>query len=167
MGVALALGGRLPGSAADQLSIAENITLPSLHRYHSYGWINAAAEMRETDRWRRQLDIRSSAAGQRLRDLSGGNRQKVVLAKWLNVAPAVLLLEEPTAGVDVGAKAAIYRLIRRLREDGIIVVVCSSDIADLVAVCTRVLVLHRGRVAHELSHPGITEANVLEAVLAS
>jgi ribose transport system ATP-binding protein len=167
MGVALALGGRLPGSAADQLSIAENITLPSLHRYHSYGWINAAAEMRETDRWRRQLDIRSSAAGQRLRDLSGGNRQKVVLAKWLNVAPAVLLLEEPTAGVDVGAKAAIYRLIRRLREDGIIVVVCSSDIADLVAVCTRVLVLHRGRVAHELSHPRITEATVLEAVLAS
>jgi ribose transport system ATP-binding protein len=167
MGVVLALGARLPGSAADQLSIAENLTLPSLRRYQSYGWINAAAEMREADRWRFQLDIRSWAAGQPLRDLSGGNRQKVVLAKWLNVAPAVLLLEEPTAGVDVGAKAEIYRLIRRLREDGIIVVVCSSDITDLVAVCTRVLVLHGGRLAHELSHPRITEATVLEAVLAS
>lgn len=167
LGIALALGARLPGSAADQLSIAENLTLPSLRRYQSYGWIDAAAELRETDRWRLQLDIRSRAAAQPLRDLSGGNRQKVVLAKWLNVGPAVLLLQEPTAGVDVGAKAAIYRLIRRLREDGIIVLVCSSDITDLVAVCTRVLVLHGGRIAHELLHPRITEATVLEAVLAS
>jgi ABC-type sugar transport system ATPase subunit len=93
--------------------------------------------------------------------LSGGNQQKVVLAKWLEIDPSVLLLDDPTRGVDVGAKAEIHRVVRDLTADGRVAVLCSTDLDELAELCDRVYVLYRGEVAAEISAPAIDSHTLL------
>jgi ABC-type sugar transport system ATPase subunit len=92
--------------------------------------------------------------------LSGGNQQKVVLGKWLSTAPKVLMLNEPTRGVDGGAKAEIYRLLERARGEGVSILVSSSEVGELLLLCDRILVLHRGRVAVDLPREQASEARI-------
>jgi ABC-type sugar transport system ATPase subunit len=112
----------------------------------------------------RALRIRSSSVDQDAGSLSGGNQQKVVFAKWLDAQPSVFLLDDPTRGVDVGAKAEMHALIRSTAAAGAPVLICSTDIDELAALCDRVVVLHQGRVSAELSGERLKTHTVLEAM---
>ena len=108
-----------------------------------------------------RLGIRCSGPEQSVASLSGGNQQKVALSKWLLSGARVLLLDEPTRGVDVGARQEIYRIIRELAAEGVAIVLVSSDLPEILSVCERVIVMHEGRITGELSASQMTEANIM------
>jgi ABC-type sugar transport system ATPase subunit len=132
------------------LPVRENTTLADLRSVARHGWIDRARERDAFAAERERLGIRASGPEQVTAELSGGNQQKVVLAKWLRTRPRVLLLDEPTRGIDVGAKAEIYTLVRELAADGMAVVFASSDLPEVVGLSHRVLVCRGGEVAGEL-----------------
>jgi ribose transport system ATP-binding protein len=143
------------------VSVAENISLPNL-RAHSRGMlVTVAAEQQNAERQKRSLNIRvpkvTTAAGV----LSGGNQQKVVLAKWLSMKPRVIILDEPTRGIDVGSKSDIYGLLRALADSGVAILMISSDMEEVIGVCDRIAVMHEGRINGLLERPGFSEQNVL------
>jgi ribose transport system ATP-binding protein len=140
-----------------EFSVAENLSLSVLGRLGARGRLSRGAEGRLVERWTRQLEVKASGAEALISTLSGGNQQKVVLGRCLAREPELLVLSEPTAGVDIGTRVAIYDLIAGLTRDGLTVVVSSSDVGDLLAMCTRIVVLRHGRVAAELGAKGLTE----------
>jgi ribose transport system ATP-binding protein len=133
------------------MSLQENVTLTDLGRHTSGGRLSRAKERAEVEDWLVKLDVRPPVAEAALDSLSGGNQQKIVLAKWLRTGPRVLLLDEPTQGVDVGAKASIHALVRRAADEGAAVVIASSDDEEIEDTCDRVLVLRDGVLAGELA----------------
>ena len=108
-----------------------------------------------------RLNIRCTGAGQLVKNLSGGNQQKVVLAKWLSVNPGILIVDEPTRGIDVGARQEIYTILRELANEGKAIVIVSSDITEILSVCHRVIVMHEGVIRGELSGKNRTEQNIM------
>ena len=114
------------------------------------GWLRPVREKSVAQRAVRQFDIRLSSIEQPPRQLSGGNQQKVVLGEWLLREPKVLILDEPTRGVDVGAKAKIHALLLRMADAGMALLVVSSDLPELIGLCDRIIVLSRGRLVGEL-----------------
>jgi len=152
---------RRHGVVAD-MSVRENLTLPLMRPLRrSFGRLDRRTERAQTRSWMRTVGLRPPHPEQPLKLFSGGNQQKVVLAKWLRVRPRVLLLDEPTQGVDVGAKAAIYELVLTARQEGMGVLVCSSDTKELVSLCDRVLVLKDGRVVSEIPRQALTEERLV------
>jgi ribose transport system ATP-binding protein len=160
-GLVLATGNTQPGSAVAAFDVRENLTLASLGRYSRFGRIARRAERAVAQRWVEALDVRPPDLKRPYQLLSGGNQQKVIMGRWLNAEPAVLVLEEPTAGVDVGARQAIYELVAQRAADGLAVVVCSSDMEDVVSVCDRVVVLRDGRPVGELAGADVNEHELL------
>lgn len=153
---------RRRGGAVMDLTVRENLTLPVLRPLQRrLGWLDARAERAEARFWMHTVGLRPPNPEQPLKLFSGGNQQKIVLAKWLRVQPRVLLLDDPTQGVDVGAKAAIYELILAAKNNGTGVLLCSSDTKELVALCDRVLVLREGRVVSEVPRAELTEARLV------
>ena len=145
-----------------EMSVRENLTLPLMRPLRRrFGRLDRRAERAETSEWMRTVGLRPAKPEQLLKLFSGGNQQKVVLAKWLRVRPRVLLLDEPTQGVDVGAKAAIYELVLAARRGGTGVLLCSSDTKELVSLCDRVLVLREGRVVSEIPRASLTEERLV------
>jgi ABC-type sugar transport system ATPase subunit len=132
------------------LSVAANTTLPALGTVSRWGWISRRRERAAFDAEQMRLGIRASGATQLARQLSGGNQQKVVLGKWLRTTPAVLLLDEPTRGVDVGAKSEIYDIIAELAAEGMSIIVASSELPEVVGLSHRVLVCRGGSVVGEV-----------------
>jgi ribose transport system ATP-binding protein len=150
------------GLALDR-SIAENVTLSRLGPFLWHGWLSARRQAAAAASWIAQLDIRSRGPAQRVRDLSGGNQQKVALARLLHHDVDVLLLDEPTRGVDVGSKAEIYRLIGTLAAQGKAVVFVSSYLPELLGVCDRIAVMHRGVLGPAREVREWTEASIMAA----
>jgi len=136
------------GIALD-LSVTENTTIASLRRFTHLGFLDRAGERAEVDELIERLQVKTSGRDALLRSLSGGNQQKVAIAKWLSRHSEIYLLDEPTVGVDVGSKVEIYRLIGDLAARGAGVLVLSTDLAELVGITDRILVLFRGRVVKE------------------
>jgi ribose transport system ATP-binding protein len=161
-GMVLALSNTQPDSAVAAFSIRENVTLPALGSYKRGTSIKRSAERRAVMEWIKSLDIRPPIPDMPYATLSGGNQQKVILGRWLNCAPKVLLLDEPTAGVDVGARRLIYQLILDRADAGMGVVICSSDLEDIVSVSDRVLVLRDGVLVAELTGSDISESTLLK-----
>jgi ribose transport system ATP-binding protein len=143
------------------MSIRANVTLATLRGHARSGWIRQAAEAVSTRRMVGDLDIRCAGIEQHPRELSGGNQQKVVLAKWLLARPQVLILDEPTRGVDVGAKAEIHDVLRRAAAQGLAVIIVSSDLPELLAVSHRIVVLSKGRLAGEVAREAFDEQSIL------
>jgi ribose transport system ATP-binding protein len=148
------------GVALD-LSIAENITLSGLGRYTTLGFLNHRLEARDSDDLIKRLQIKASDRDALVRTLSGGNQQKVAIAKWLSRHSDVYLLDEPTVGVDIGSKVEIYTLIGELAARGAGIIVLSSDLPELVGITDRILVLFRGRVTREFISSETTTDEVL------
>lgn len=147
------------------LCARENLTLPLLRPLRrTFGRLDARAEKADVAGWIETVGLRPPAPEQPLSAFSGGNQQKVVLAKWLRTKPHVLLLDEPTQGVDVGAKAAIYELIEEAARSGTAVLVASSDTEELVRLCDRVLVLDGGQMAAEIFRADLSEPRLLSEV---
>lgn len=145
------------------LSVRENITLSSLGRYTRFGFLDRKRESDDTDELIRRLQIKTSGREALVRTLSGGNQQKVAIAKWLSRRSEIYLLDEPTVGVDIGSKVEIYSLIGELAARGAGVIVLSSDLPELVGITDRILVLFRGRVTRELISSQTTTDEVLSA----
>jgi D-xylose transport system ATP-binding protein len=126
-------------------SISNNMSLPNLYQFSSILAINKLKEIRECQRLFDYLKIKSNSLASSVESLSGGNQQKVVIAKWLMSKPRILFLDEPTRGIDVGAKYEIYKLINELAADGVAVVMVSSELPELLGICDRILVMHEGK----------------------
>ncbi|MGO7397400.1 sugar ABC transporter ATP-binding protein [Rhizobium ruizarguesonis] len=152
---------RRHGVALD-LSVAENISLSSLGRFTRFGFLDRRREQREVDALITRLQVKTNGRDALLRTLSGGNQQKIAIAKWLSRRSEIYLLDEPTVGVDIGSKAEIYTLIGELAARGAGVIVLSSDLPELVGITDRILVLFRGRVVREF----ISSQTTADAVLA-
>jgi ribose transport system ATP-binding protein len=143
------------------LPVAENIALPSLPRLARNGFHSPAAVTSLARDWIARLGIKTASPAVAVDTLSGGNQQKVAIAKWLAIAPRVILLDEPTRGVDVGAKAEIYALIRRLAAEGAAVLVISSELPEVLQVSDRIAVMAHGRIAGVVPAAEATEESLL------
>jgi ribose transport system ATP-binding protein len=165
LGVALVPADRASEAVLPVTDITDNITLPRLRSFSRGGWLRRSAERDDACDWIERLDIQPRSPEKLVTELSGGNAQKVVLARWLAVARNALLLAEPTAGVDIGAKSLIYTHLRAAAADGLPIVVCSTDAMDLEQLCTRVLVLADGRLKAELTGTDVNEDTINRAVL--
>ncbi len=143
------------------MPIRTNITMAQLHQFSIGGWLRQDAEGLASRSMVKQLDIRLATIEQPPRQLSGGNQQKVVLAKWLLKEPSVLILDEPTRGVDVGAKAEIHALLQRKANDGMAIIAVSSDLPELMQLCDRIVVLSNGSLAGELARKDFDEQRLL------
>ena len=152
------------GLLLDQ-SIYQNITVSSMGRFARAGFLNGSAERASALEWTKALDVRPPGVTRPVRTLSGGNQQKVVLARWLLRDCRVLLLDEPTRGVDVGARSEIYTLIRSLAARGLAVVVVSSEVEEVLGLVDRVLVVREGRIVHSGPATEIDEHRVLDLVM--
>jgi rhamnose transport system ATP-binding protein len=127
------------------LTIQDNVALASLQSLSRLGFTSAVQMRLTAQEWIERLQIRTTGAAQILEELSGGNQQKVVLAKWLQTAPKILILDEPTKGIDVGSKAAVYRVMRELVQHGLAVILVSSELPEVLGMADRIAVMRRGR----------------------
>jgi ribose transport system ATP-binding protein len=165
-GIALVLPNWHPSSAVREFDVRENVSLATLRQFSSLGTVRRARERQAVLDWLSAVDVRPRDPAKRYGLLSGGNQQKVIVARWLATQPDVLVLEDPTSGVDVGARQQIYELLFAQRARGVGILLCSSDTEDLVSVCDRVLCLVDGKIAAELRGSAITEAGLLAAIAA-
>jgi ribose transport system ATP-binding protein len=146
-------------------AVYRNVTVSSMSRFARLGFLDRGSERRRAEELTTSLDVRPTGVTRAVRTLSGGNQQKVVLARWLMRDCRVLLLDEPTRGVDVGARTEIYQLVRSLADRGVAVVVVSSEVEEVLGLSDRVLVVREGRVVHESAATAIDEAGVLDLVM--
>jgi ribose transport system ATP-binding protein len=147
------------GVALD-MSVRENITLANLRRYDRLGFLDSKMEKKDVDKLITKLSVQTADRDTAVRHLSGGNQQKVSLGKWLNRRASLYILDEPTVGIDVGAKVEIYRLIEELSEEGAGILILSADLLELLGICDRILVMFRGNLVREC-FPAQTNSNEL------
>lgn len=155
------------GLILDQ-SVESNITLPLLKKYtNRFGMVHRGSQRAFVKEWIDKLDVRPKDPDLYAMQLSGGNQQKVVLAKWIATNAKILIVDEPTNGVDVGAKSEIHKILRRIAEQGTSVIMISSELPEILSVSDRILVMRRGRIAGEFKNQGITQEIIMEKALAS
>jgi len=155
---------RAQGLALD-LSIASNASLTVLKRLAHFGLIGRASETRLAEQWGQRLQLKAHHLSAPVGNLSGGNQQKVVLGKWLATDPSVLIIDEPTRGIDVGAKAELYRTMSELVQQGLAVLMISSELPEVLGMADRVLVMHEGRIAADIPRAEATEESIMRAAL--
>jgi rhamnose transport system ATP-binding protein len=145
------------------LPIFQNVTLPSLARTSRRGFLRLAEEFRLAREYTSRLDLRAAALDQDVGQLSGGNQQKVVIAKWLATRPRVIILDEPTKGIDIGSKAAVHEFMAELAAQGLAVVMVSSEIPEILGMSDRVIVMREGRMVAEFDREGLTPEKLVRA----
>ncbi|WP_158805329.1 ATP-binding cassette domain-containing protein, partial [Acidisoma sp. L85] len=147
------------------MPLVENITLASLRRYARLLLIDRAAEGKVARTQQVRLSIKTPSVAVNAATLSGGNQQKVVLAKFLSMAPRLMIFDEPTRGIDVGAKGEIYMLMRGLADEGVAILMISSDMEEVIGVSDRIAVMHDGEISGTLDRPDFSELNVLRLAI--
>jgi rhamnose transport system ATP-binding protein len=148
-------------------SIGHNITLPVLGQFARGGWLNGRSEAATADKWAQRLQVKCASLEQPISELSGGNQQKVILAKWLLAAPQVLILDEPTKGIDVGSKSAVHALMSELAQQGLSIIMVSSELPEILGMSDRVMIMRRGRVAGVLDRAQADAEAVLRLATAA
>jgi rhamnose transport system ATP-binding protein len=148
------------------LNLTQNITLPLLEQFTHYGWLNQPAENALAATFVQQLEVKAAGLWQKAQELSGGNQQKVVLGKWLATQPKVLILDEPTHGIDVGTKATIHQLMSHLAGQGMAVLMISSELPEVLGMSDRILVMCEGRLTGEFSRAEATQEKIMAAAVA-
>ncbi len=162
-GLALVPEDRQQHGLVVEMTVRQNTSLASLRQQARLGtWVNQAEEARLAEQMVRRLATKTPSLDQVVQCLSGGNQQKVVLGKWLSLAPQVLLLDEPTRGIDVGAKEEIYRLMEALAEQGIAILFVSSEMEEILGMSDRVLVMHEGQITGELAREQLSEEAIMQ-----
>jgi ribose transport system ATP-binding protein len=142
------------------MTIAENTSLPNIASYARFGWLDRKTEATVAESEVKRLRTKTFGIGQKVVNLSGGNQQKVVLGKWLAMKPKILILDEPTRGIDVGAKAEIYRHMAALAAEGVTILMVSSDMEEILGMSDRVVVMHEKRVRGVLPREGLTQERI-------
>jgi rhamnose transport system ATP-binding protein len=148
-----------------QLSVAENINLSIMNRLAKFGILDKAEELKVSQYFKDRLQIKVSNLGNPVKSLSGGNRQKVVLSKWLAVKPKVIILDEPTHGIDVAVKQQVHEIIRELAEEGIGILVISSDLPEVLSISDRILVIAEGELVASFDSGGASQEKIMEAAI--
>ncbi|MHB1405970.1 MAG: sugar ABC transporter ATP-binding protein [Desulfitobacteriaceae bacterium] len=143
------------------LSVKSNNSLPNLSNFAKWGFINEKKRVLNTAKNIREFNIKTSGVNQLINNLSGGNQQKVVLSKWVNSLPRIFIIDEPTRGIDVGAKAEIYQLLNKLADNGISIIMVSSELPEILALSDRILVMKDGRSVGILSRAEATEETIM------
>ena len=161
-GIALAPENRKQQGLVMEMALRENMSLPSLIRDQHHGFLNRQQEAKITEQMIKQMQIKTPSAEQEVRYLSGGNQQKVVLGKWLAMEPKLLLLDEPTRGIDVGAKQEIYGLMEELTRRGVAILFVSSEMEEVLGMSDRALVMHEGRLSGELARTELSEEAIMQ-----
>ena len=147
-------------------SVKANITLANLKQFSRFSQIlQLRKECLAADAEIEKLRIKTRHRNQTVNTLSGGNQQKVVLAKWLLNEPEIIILDEPTRGIDIGAKAEIYRIIGQLAEQGKTILMVSSELPEILGLCDRVIVLHHGRISGEFERSQFNQERILKAAM--
>ena len=144
-----------------EFTVRENMSLTNFEQVSTKGIIQSNEELKLYDSMVQRLGVRTSGPEQAVKSLSGGNQQKVVIAKWLGIEPAILLLDEPTRGVDVGAKKEIYSIINKLAERGVAILMISSELPEILGMTDRVLVMHEGKLTAELQKAEMTQERIM------
>ncbi|MDG4798266.1 sugar ABC transporter ATP-binding protein [Micromonospora sp. WMMD1082] len=162
-GLALVPEDRRQQGLVMQLSIERNATLPRRWALSRLGLLSGGSERRSAADWARRLQVKAARNSDPVATLSGGNQQKVVLAKWLSTGPRVLMIDEPTRGIDVGTKAEVHRLLSQLASEGVAVLMISSELPEVLGMADRVLVMHEGRLVAELPRDRADEESVMFA----
>jgi len=148
------------------MSIATNISLPMLREYlTALGLIKREAEAATAEQYRQRLSIRAASVQAEVGKLSGGNQQKTMLSKWLNTRPQLLILDEPTRGIDVGAKAEVHHIINDLAAQGLGIILISSDLPEVLAMSDRILVMREGRQMGTFSRAEANQEKILTAMM--
>jgi monosaccharide-transporting ATPase len=163
-GIGLAPEDRKTEGIVPEMSLRENLTLALLPAISRYGIVDRRRQDEVVDRFLKRLDIKTTGPDQKIRELSGGNQQKVLLARWLCLDPRLLLLDEPTRGIDVGAKGEIQALINELADNGLGVLMISSELEEIIEGSDRVVVLRDGRTVAELPYEAISEDAIMQAM---
>lgn len=143
------------------LSVKENILMAQMRTYRNAGMLQYGKMDADADGFIRELGIKTATREQNVMGLSGGNQQKVVIAKWLSISPKVLLLDEPTRGVDIGAKTEIHKIVSKLAENGLAVLMISSELPEILSISDRILVMHEGKVRAELPRSEATQEKIM------
>ena len=143
------------------MSVRENTTLANLKSLVRVVFVDHRQERAVTEQYVKELQIKTPGIEQAAQNLSGGNQQKVVLAKWLFTKSKVLIFDEPTRGIDVGAKVEIYKLMNDLMRAGVSILMISSELPEVLGMCDRILVMHEGRLAGELSRADATQERIM------
>ena len=161
--IALVPEDRQHAGLALDLSVADNLALTNLGMLSRFGVLNMRRKQSFAEKWIGKLGIRCRSARQSARNLSGGNQQKIVLGKWLAREPRVLLLDEPTRGIDIAARSEIHGILRELADRGAAILMASSDMPELLALSDRILVMRSGRITAELGPREMSEEAILNA----
>jgi len=145
------------------MNITTNISLPMLQVYTSRGWLRDKVERSAAFHAARQMEVRANNIWQKARELSGGNQQKVVLAKWLSTKPRILILDEPTRGIDVGTKAAVHALMSKLASEGLAILMISSELPEVLGMSDRIIVMHEGYMTGHFTRAEATQEKIISA----
>ena len=149
------------------MNITSNISLPRLPEFANWGWMKNKSERKATYDAACQMEVRANNIWQLARELSGGNQQKVVLAKWLATQPRILILDEPTRGIDVGTKAAVHALMSKLASEGLAILMISSELPEVLGMSDRILVMREGHMTAEFTRAEATQENIIAAATQS
>jgi len=149
------------------MQIYPNISLPVLKSYANWGWMNFRMERKASFDAALQMEVRANNIWQRARELSGGNQQKVVLAKWLSTNPRILILDEPTRGIDVGTKAAVHALMSKLASEGMAILMISSELPEVLGMSDRIIVMREGRLTGQFTRADATQEKIIAAATQS
>ncbi len=164
-GIALLTNDRKANGLVMQMSIVHNATMASLKKFSPANWLQPKQELAAAAKQTESLKLKAKSLTQPVSSLSGGNQQKVVMAKWIETCPKILLLDEPTRGVDIGAKHEIYELMNKWTSQGIAIVLITSEMPELLAMSDRIIVMHRGKITAEFSHQNATQEKILNAAM--
>jgi ABC-type sugar transport system ATPase subunit len=145
------------------MDITDNITLPRLAHFTSRGWLNVKGANGAAYQAATQMQVKATTVWQKARELSGGNQQKVVLAKWLSTNPRILILDEPTRGIDIGTKAEVHHLMSELATQGIAILMISSELPEVLGMSDRILVMHEGQVTGLFSRSDAAQEKIMLA----
>jgi ABC-type sugar transport system ATPase subunit len=144
------------------MTVKRNMSLAALDRV-SHGWfIDRVRESALVNRFVQLLKVRTPSVEQTVKNLSGGNQQKVVIAKWMANEPSILILDEPTRGIDVGAKKEIHKLMSQLAQQGVAIIMISSELPEIIGMSDRIIVMHEGRIKGEFAHSGVTQEQIMQ-----
>lgn len=146
-----------------KMTLAQNICLPNLEKVSTFGTLINKKRTELVNEYIGKLSIRPAIPNRLIKDFSGGNQQKAVISKWMAMNPKVIILDEPTRGVDVGAKSEIYSLIQNLSETGTGIIFISSELTELLGVCDRIIVIHQGKITGEFSRDDATQEKIMRA----
>jgi ribose transport system ATP-binding protein len=149
------------------MDVRQNVVSAHLRDFAGSFFMNNRKESTEAKKYIKALSIRTPSIFQKMPNLSGGNQQKVVVSKWLSIAPKVLIVDEPTRGIDVGAKAEIHSLLRNLADQGVAIIMISSELPEILGMSDRILVMHDGSVTGILCGQGATEDEVMSCAIGS